>query len=136
MSTPARGFTKKRKPTVEPQLNMRQKEGYTSYPAHLFDVPPSCLNVDHLRKKFLITEIAKSRASKIFFERGIVFMNFLTDAAHNLAEENGYQLSKKKTNSNHSDHEYCMSQVDASPQPISSNVKGDSSSTPSVKSKL
>ena len=99
VSTPARGCTKKRKPTVEPDLNMRPKQGYTSYPAHLFDVPPSCLNVDHLRKKFLITEIAKSRASKLFFERGIVFMNFVTTAAHTLAEENGFQLSKKKTTS-------------------------------------
>ena len=136
MSTPTPGFTKKRKPVVEPDLNMRPKQGYTSYPAHLFDVPPSCLNVELLRKKYLISEIAKSRAAKNFFERGVLFMNFLTSAANNLAEDNGYKLTKNKETKNKTDHEYCMSQ-DASflpDSPLSTQVSPEEASN--LKSKL
>ena len=136
VSTPARGFTRKRKPVFEPELNMRPKQGYTSYPAHLFDVPPAALNVEHLRKKFLIEGIAKSRASKLCHERAITFMNFVTEAVRKIAEENGYKLTPTKKNRDTSDHEYCMSQASVSINENDKSTHNEGTSNEQIKSKL
>ena len=136
VSTPGRSFTRKRRPAVEPDLNMRPKQGYTSYPAHLFDIPPACLNVEHLHKKFLLTEIEKSRAEKIYLERGISFIAFLTEAARTIAQDNGYRLTLKKDQNEKNDHEYCMSQASASTAQLFIESQKDSNTTPTVKSKL
>ena len=109
-STPRRSLPRKRRPAVEPELNVRGDKGYTSYAAHLFDVPPACLNIDLLRRKYLIAEVSKIRAEETFFNRWVTFMNFITESARKVAVENGIKLNDKDDTADADDHDYCMSQ--------------------------
>ena len=40
------------------------RRGYSVYPGYLFDVPPKRIKIDHLRKQFMIHEIARARAER------------------------------------------------------------------------
>ena len=124
-STPKRSLPRKRKPAVEPELNVRGQKGYSTYPAHLFDVPPACLNIDLLRRKYLISEISKSRAEEMFYNRWVSFLNFVTESVRTIAEENGWKINRKESNADDvDDHDYCISQPSLS------------SNTSTVKAKL
>ena len=109
-STPRRSLPRKRRPAVEPELNVRGEKGYTSYAAHLFDVPPAVLNIDLLRRKYLIAEVTKIRAEETFYNRCVTFMNFITESARKVAVENGIKLNDKSDTADAEDHDYCMSQ--------------------------
>ena len=55
------------------------KRGYTYYPAYLFDVPPKKLKIDHLRKKYLITEIARPNTQRHFYRNAMILMSHLKE---------------------------------------------------------
>ena len=62
---------------------VKNKRGYTTYPAYLFDIPPRRLRTDNLRKKLMIAEIRRSNSQRNFYDQGIVFMGFMKEFFRN-----------------------------------------------------
>ena len=99
---------------------VRVTRGYTTYPAFMFDVPPPQLTIEHLRRKYLIAEIERSNAEKIYYNRAVNFMSFATDSIRSFAAANGFQMPGS-AEKDVSDHRYSMSS-NANPD-IDSNDK-------------
>ena len=92
-----------------PKMVCGQRRGYSYYPAFLFDEPPSKLNIEHLCRKYLIAEIERSTSEKLFYERAINFMGFLTESVHSFAGENGFQFPGSQGSSQKpNEHDYSM----------------------------
>ena len=49
-------------PQATQHITVGVKKGYSVYPGYLFDVSPKRIKVDHLRKQFMINEIARAKA--------------------------------------------------------------------------
>ena len=97
---------------------VRSKRGYLHYPAYLFDVPPSNLNIEHLRRKFIIAEIERSSAEKMFYTRAVRFMSFMTESVRSFAASNGFQLPGSSQKENGNDHVYSMQVNDSGDEEI------------------
>ena len=87
------------------------KRGYTYYPAYLFDVPPKKLKIDHLRKKYLITEISHSNTQCRFYRNAMILMSNLKEFMKVFAAST---LHSNVTNAQNgrNDHEYAIQDTD------------------------
>ena len=86
------------------------RRGYSVYPGYLFDVPPKRIRIDHLRKQFMIHEIARARAERRFYRHGMTFMSTIQEFLRMFATQNNMQFPG---NSNAGDHVYAMSKDDS-----------------------
>ena len=77
---------------VNESRQVRARKGYTTYPAFIFDTPPSQLTIEHLRRKYLIAEIERSDAEKLYYNRAVRFMSFMTESVRSFACSNGFQM--------------------------------------------
>ena len=90
---------------------VRARRGYTTYPAFIFDTPPSQLTIEHLKRKYLIAEIERSDAEKLNYNRAVRFMAFMTESVRSFAGANGFKMpgSSSDTGTQASnDHGYSM----------------------------
>ena len=69
-------------------ITVKNKRGYTTYPAFLFDIPPWKLKTDNLRKKLMIAEIRRSHSQRNFYDQGTVFMGFMKEFFRNYSAGN------------------------------------------------
>ena len=86
------------------------RRGYSVYPGYLFDVPPKRIRVDHLRKQFMIHEIARARAERRFYRHGMTFMSTIKEFLRMFAAQNGLQFPGNNSNA---EHAYAMTQNDS-----------------------
>ena len=90
---------------------VRTKRGYTTYPAYLFDIPPAKLNIENLRRQFLIAEIERSKAEKNYYQNACNFMNFVKTKGQTLLDKNGLNLgllANQGVKIEEGDHGYAM----------------------------
>ena len=95
-------------PTATQTITVGTKRGYSYYPTYLFDVQPKKLKIDHLRKKYLISEIARSNTQKRFYRNAMILMSHVKEflrlfAASNLGDD---------PNSTREDHDYTLQDHD------------------------
>ena len=84
-----------------------KRNGYSTYPAYLYDVPPLQLNIESLRRQFLIAKIEAAKKQSNFYDNAINFMGFVKESVRTMAEVNGLKLSKAN---GEGEHAYAMSQ--------------------------
>ena len=89
-------------------ITVGAKRGYSYYPAYLFDVPPKKLRMDHLRKKYLISEIARSNTQRCFYRNAMIFMSHFKEFMKSFATSRVTGCTNKKKN----DHEYTIHDED------------------------
>ena len=82
--------------------------GYSVYPANLFDKPPKRICIDHLRKQFMIHEIARARAERRFYRHGMTFMGYLKEFLRMFAAASNMQFPGGEPSN--ADHAYAMNQ--------------------------
>ena len=51
---------------TEKNMVCKKRTGYTAYPAYLYDVPPLELNIESLRRQFLIAKIEAAKSRQTF----------------------------------------------------------------------
>ena len=88
-----------------------EAEGVILHTQLLFLIPPpSQLTIEHLRRKYLIAEIERSNAKKLYYNRAVRFMAFMTESVRNFAGANGFKLpgSCGESTSQAHEHSYSM----------------------------
>ena len=82
-------------PTATQRITVRKnRRGYTTYPAYLFDVPPTQLGIDNLRRQYLIAEIERSKKENLYYDNAISFIGFMKESVRSIAECNGFNLTR------------------------------------------
>ena len=92
---------------TEKNMVRKKRTGYTAYPAYLNDVPPLELNIESLRREFLIAKIEAAKKQTNFYDNTITFMGFVKESLCSIVEVNGFKLSKANKEG---EHDYTMSQ--------------------------
>ena len=110
-------------PTAERYVGVGIKRGYTIYPSYLFDVPPKRLRIDHLRRKFMITEIARSHTQHRFYRRAITFMSCLKGFFRGYASKKKFQITSDGQQG-FGDHDYAMPQSESSSEEDNTDHEG------------
>ena len=94
--------------TVEPgatqHIMVGVRSGYSVYPGYLFDVPPKRIRIDHLRKQFMIHEIARARAERRFYRHGMTLMATVKEFLRLFSKHYNFQ----NTSNRHEEHAYVM----------------------------
>ena len=112
-----------REPASETYIGVGIKRGSTIYPSYLFDVPPKKLKIDHLRRKFMITEIARSRTERRFYRRAITFISCMKDFFRKYAEKENFASTNVKENAG--DHDYAMAISESSSEEDNTDFEGE-----------
>ena len=97
-------------PSSTQDITVGVRHGYSVYPGYLFDVPPKRIRVDHLRKQFMIHEIARAHAERRFYRHGMTFMSTIKEFLRMFAAQNGMQFPGNASNN---EHAYAMTQNDS-----------------------
>ena len=88
-----------------------QRGTYCYYPASLFDIPPKKLRLDHLRKKYLISEIARANAERRYYRYNITFLANCKTFIQKIGDKYGIDFKSDEVNENSTqagDHGYAM----------------------------
>ena len=97
------------------------KRGYSVYPGYLFDIPPKRIRVEHLRKQFMISEIARARAERRYYRHSMTliglkeFMRMF--AAH-------YNFQSTSNNTQNDEHAYAMNINDSDTDDEDADIDG------------
>ena len=98
-------------PGATQHITVGVHRGYSVYPGYLFDVPPKRIRLDHLRKQFIIHEIARARAEHRFYRHSMLFMGVVKEFMRMFATANNMQFPGNSSNG--ADHAYAMSANDS-----------------------
>ena len=90
------------------KITVGVKKGYSIYPGYLFDKPPKRIKIDHLRKQFIINEIARARAERRFYRHGMTFLSCAKEFLRLFAAQNNFPKSNMPKEG--TDHGYAMGQ--------------------------
>ena len=112
-------------PAVEQYIGVGIQRGHTIYPSYLFEVPPKKLKIDHLRRKFMITEIARSRTQRRFYRRAITMMSSLKAFFRGFAAKENFPSVNQVNGTGAGDHGYAMDISASSSEEDNTDFEGD-----------
>ena len=93
-------------PGATQHITVGLKRGYSVYPGYLFDIPPKRIRVEHLRKQFMISEIARARAERRYYRHTMTLIGCLKEFMRMFAAHYNFQGSSNNTQSD--EHAYAM----------------------------
>ena len=105
-------FDENAEPGATQYITVGVKHGYSVYPGYLFDIPPKRIRVEHLRKQFMINEIARARAEQRYYRHTTTLLSYLKEFLRMYAAHHNFQSTSNKNGND--DHGYAMN-LDSEP---------------------